>query len=223
MSDLDQFYDVCKQGDDVAVLEYFQLHKYNLNHDSIIIYLSMGKNVELVKNMIDEMGYNTGKTKMEYHILESCLYNAVKSGDQNMIRFYINFWDTIYIKLHPKHEDRKGQLIEHAISGVINKLVFNGINADGTMDVKGVGVNFDIVNLFLEKECDPRDFFKLAVNMGNEELLKYIIEKYKDRNFLEEYIKNNPSDYSIKKATDLYNSTTNPSMLQKARRWVNFF
>jgi hypothetical protein len=227
MSGLDKFYDACKVGDEIAVLDYIKLHGTGLDYVSAIIYLSMGKNVNLVDKVIQEMELNkdnTAKTDIIYIVIESCLYNAVRSGDQAMVLYFIKYWDTVYIKSHPEHDWVKQRVIEHGITGVVNKLIFGGIKADGAMNIMGTDIDFDMVNFFLEKEfCDPREFFKVAVNNVNKELLKYIMEKYKDRNFLEEYKKNASSDYIIKRAEYLYNLVTNPTALQRAREWISVF
>ncbi len=41
----EQFYDACKQGNEEIVLEYLQLKGNTIDYGTVIIYLSMGKNV----------------------------------------------------------------------------------------------------------------------------------------------------------------------------------
>lgn len=234
MLPVERFHDACKEGNETAVLEYINSNRNNLDYVTAIVYLSMSKNIDLVKTVMLEIEHNddSAKTKIEYHTIESCLYNAVRSGNRNMVLYFINYWDTVYIKLNPEHEERREKLIEHGISGVITGYKFGKVEPDGSICVEGTGINFDMVNLFLEQGYDPYLFFRLALSIADKELLKFILQKYKTRNFLEEYKityssqetfgfrKSLISPDFMQKAENFYNSVINPSILQKTMTWV---
>lgn len=170
----------CKSGNDEVVRVIFEIYGYRYVREEVYInalkHLCKEGNLEIVKMCLSK---TTKTTKPDAKFWNSCLANACRSGNMDMVNFVVDRGAKFYDRDHDKNIKKacKGgniEIVKRIVDIRSTYLNYWNINLHHACS----GGHLKIVKLFINKGAnDWNGSLKCACNKGHLKIVKFLLKR----------------------------------------------